>query len=55
MKKSRSETEDVVKVATRIRRQLYKEAKILAVRDDISVQELINRALAEYVKKGGSR
>jgi predicted DNA binding CopG/RHH family protein len=51
--KKRTEEERIVKTTLRVAHPLWTSARIRALEEGIPVQELVNRAIREYVKKGG--
>jgi hypothetical protein len=53
MKKKRAADEKVIKTTLRVSHSRWIDAKIRALQEGISVQELVERAIAEYIKKGG--
>ena len=44
-----------VKTTVRIQRKLWDRVRIRAIQQDISVEALVNAALAEYLKREGSK
>jgi hypothetical protein len=51
----RDRGEKITKTTLRVPRSVWTGARIRALEEGISVQELVVRAINEYVKKGGRR
>jgi predicted HicB family RNase H-like nuclease len=45
--------EEIVRTTLRVPRKLWDEVRHRAIKDHLSLQDLVIRALTEYVKKGG--
>ena len=45
----------ITKTTLRVPHSLWISAKIRALEEGVSVQELVNAAISEYLKKGGTR
>jgi hypothetical protein len=46
---------DIVKTTIRVRRELWNAVLHRSIDDDLSSQEIVERALEAYLKKGGAR
>jgi len=54
MKKKTQATDDkIIKTTLRVSQSVWKSARICALKEGISAQELVTKAIHEYVKKGG--
>jgi hypothetical protein len=53
MKKKVQPAERIVKTTLRVPYSLWTSARIRALEEGIPVQDLVVRAISEYVKKGG--
>jgi len=52
--KKKADAERIIKTTLRVPHPLWTSARIRALEQGISVQELVNRAITEYVKGGRS-
>jgi predicted DNA binding CopG/RHH family protein len=53
MKKRRAEQADIVRTTIRVPRRLWEAAKHRAIEERLPLQDLVIKALQNYVKKGG--
>jgi len=49
----KQDKEEIVRTTLRVPRDLWERAKHAAIKERVSLQEMFNQALAEYLKKGG--
>ena len=47
------EEEEIVKTTLRVPRSLWDQIRHRAIKEHLTLQELVNKALTEYVRKGG--
>jgi predicted HicB family RNase H-like nuclease len=53
MPRKEDKADEIIRTTLRIPRSLWERAKHQAIADRVSLQDMFNQALAEYLKKGG--